>query len=86
MNFTVTQFKSCKLVEVDFTEADLSNSVFMECELTNATFMQTNLAGADFRTAIDYNIDPRNNNLSKARFSSDNLVGLVQDLGLIIER
>ncbi len=71
------QFKDCKLEEVDFVETDLSNAVFTNCDLNKAVFDNTKLEGADFRTAINFAIDPEINSVKKAKFSALNIAGLL---------
>jgi uncharacterized protein YjbI with pentapeptide repeats len=78
------QFNHCSMVEVDFTSADLTGANFETCDLSNAQFDQTNLEKSDFRTAQHYNINPSTNRLKKAQFSRENLIGLVQNLGIVI--
>jgi uncharacterized protein YjbI with pentapeptide repeats len=63
--------------EVDFSESDLSNATFDNCDLLTATFDRTVLEKADFRTAYNYAIDPENNRIKKARFSTAGLAGLL---------
>lgn len=70
-------FHHCKLTEADFTEADLTKANFEGCDLSGTTFEHTNLSKADFRTAINYSIDPSQNTVSKAMFSIDGVLGLL---------
>jgi uncharacterized protein YjbI with pentapeptide repeats len=72
-------------MEADFTETDLSKSVFKDCDLTKSTFVQTNLEQADLRTAYGFSIDPEINRLQKARFSQQNIAGLLDKYNLKIE-
>lgn len=72
-----TRFEQCSLREVDFGNADLSEAIFPKCDFLGATFDYTNLEKADFRTAINYSIDPETNPIKKAKFSLDGLVGLL---------
>jgi uncharacterized protein YjbI with pentapeptide repeats len=76
---------SCQLQEVDFSESDLNEGVFNDCDLTHATFERTNLEKADFRTASNFSIDPENNKLKKAKFSTDGLAGLLTKYQLQID-
>ncbi len=80
-----TRFEHCSLIECDFTECQLTESVFDECILTGSTFYLSRLEKADFRTAIDYSIDPDENYLKKARFSQSRLAGLLDKYDLRIE-
>jgi len=77
--------KDCKLLEVDFTEADLTGAVFSNCDLAGAVFDRTVLEKADFRTAYNYTINPETNRLKKARFSTEGLAGLLGKYDIIIE-
>lgn len=72
-----TIFDNCTLKEVEFSETDLTSSEFKKCDLTGATFSNTLLEKADFRTAINFAIDPDTNKLKRAKFSALNLTGLL---------
>ncbi len=72
-----SSFKGTSLREVDFSDADLSKVVFSSCNLDRAIFQNTRLEKTDFRTALNYAIDPELNKMSGARFSTDGLVGLL---------
>lgn len=78
-------FKHCKLLEVDFTEADLTGAVFDSCDLSGAIFDQTILEKANLVTAFGYQMNPENNRIKKARFSSSGLAGLLGKYDIIIE-
>ena len=72
-----TVFKNCILHEVDFAEADLSQSQFLNCDLSGAIFDNTNLEKSDFRTSINYSINPQTNKIKKAQFSIPDVIGLL---------
>ncbi len=72
-----TLFSNSKLVEVDFTETALTNSNFDNCDLQGAKFEHSNLEKTDFRTAVNYSIDPELNMLKKAKFSEAGIRGLL---------
>lgn len=80
-----TRFIHCDLSEVDFVEADLQNAVFEECTMSGATFENTILEQADFRTARYFQLNPEVNYTNGAKFSYDNLEGLVRHLNIDIE-
>ncbi len=80
-----TIFKNSQLYEVDFTECDLSSASFDNCDLTGAIFKDTILEKADFRTAINYSIDPELNRIKKAKFSRLGIAGLLDKYDLEIE-
>lgn len=78
------QFKNCLLEEVDFAESDLTNAVFAESDLRGAMFDHTRLEKVDFRTAINYAIDPEVNRIRKAKFSREGVMGLLAKYDIII--
>ncbi len=80
-----TVFEDCSLIESDFSEADLTSAVFKNCDLNRTIFGRTILKGADLTTARNFNIDPENNTMAKAKFSVDALSGLLLKYNLIIE-
>lgn len=80
-----TIFRNCSLHESDLSEADLAQAVFENCDLAGTTFGRTILEGADFTAAVNFSIDPENNRLKRARFSSTGLAGLLHKYNLEIE-
>lgn len=78
-------FKNCTLEEVDFVETDLTNSSFKNCNLHKSVFENTNLEGADLRTAANFSINPEINRIKKAKFSTQNVIGLLDKYGISIE-
>ena len=72
-----TVFRGCSLKQVEFEQADLTGVVFNECNLEAANFQQSKLEKADFRTAHHFSIDPEANKVKGAKFSSQNLAGLL---------
>lgn len=77
-------FNDCRLHEVDFSEADLSNSDFSGSDLTGAIFDDSILTKSDFRTTLHFNINPTKNKINQAKFSSENVAGLLQHLDIVI--
>jgi uncharacterized protein YjbI with pentapeptide repeats len=80
-----TKFINCNLHDANFSEADLNNAVFGESDLTNAIFEKTNLEKTDFRTAINFSINPELNRISKSKFSMSGIMGLLDRYDLDIE-
>jgi len=80
-----TNFINCTLKDVDFSKADLTSSVFKNCDLSNATFNQTILEKVDFRTAVNFTLEPDNNRIKKAKFTLRGLPGLLSTYGIEIE-
>lgn len=80
-----TRLKACNLQDVDFSESDLTGSSFDNCDLQRAIFIGTNLEKVDFRSSINYSIDPEKNRLKKAKFSRSEVVGLLDKYDIEIE-
>ena len=80
-----TQFINSNLQEVDFTEANLSTVKFDNCNLQGAIFENTNLEKTDFRTASNYSIDPELNQIKKAKFSTQGIIGLLSKYDIEVE-
>lgn len=80
-----TRFNHCNLQEVDFTEADFSFALFDHCDLQGAIFDQSILEKADFRLAESFQINPSTNRLKKAKFASNNILGLISHLDILID-
>ncbi len=72
-----TQFEKCRLREVNFSGTTLTKSIFENCDLDNAIFSDSKLDEVDFRTAINFKIDPERNILRKAKFTTIGLSGLL---------
>ena len=77
LNLKRTLYKDCKLTKADFSYANLNQSTFNNCDFKEAIFERTILTEGDLRTSYNFNIDPETNNIKKARFSKDNLAGLL---------
>ena len=71
--------------EVDFTECDISGSHFTNCNFLGAMFENTILEKSDFRTSINYSIDPELNRINKAKFSLHGIAGLLDKYDIEIE-
>lgn len=80
-----THFKDCRMIECDFTAADLTAAVFDNCDLAGAKFDNTIVEKADFRTAYNYSINPDVNRIKKARFSLPGISGLLAKYDIVIE-
>ena len=81
-----TRFKNTQLKEVDLTECDLSGSSFEACDFWGAHFEQTILEKADFRTSVNYSINPEQNRIKKARFSLSEIAGLLDKYDIDIDK
>ena len=62
---------------MDFSDADLSSAEIINCNLSGAIFFNTRLEKTDFSTSENFSIDPENNFITGAKFSSGNVHGLL---------
>lgn len=85
MKLQRTSFNSCQLKGVDFTEANLKACFMQSCDLSDAIFENTILEKADLRYSYNYSIDPENNRIAKAKFSLQNIIGLLSKYNIEIE-
>lgn len=79
------KFNNCSLQEVDFVETNLTGASFDNSNLQRAVFARSILEQADFRTATNFSIDPENNKMTKAKFSNQNIAGLLDKYNLSIK-
>lgn len=80
-----TPFISTSTKNVDFTESDLTKSLFFNSDLSNAIFYKSLLKEADFTGAANFDIDPENNIVKKAKFSLTGIPGLLKKYDIHIE-
>jgi len=80
-----SQFEDCRLHGANFTQTDLTKAKMENCDLLHAIFASTNISGLDFRTNYNFNIDPTQNLVKKAKFAADNLAGLLGKFDLVIK-
>ncbi len=81
-----TLFKQCTIIEADFSSTDLSKAIFDDCNLSGTMFENTKLQNADLYNSSSFIIDPNINVITGARFSVENLSGLLTKYDIVIER
>ena len=69
--------EECKAHEVDFREGNFSRGNFGHADLTHSLFGRTCLTEADFTEAVNYDIDVRDNEVGKCKFSRYEAVRLL---------
>jgi len=72
-----TRFHKSSLKEVSFTQTNISGSLFDDCDLLGAIFNKSDLTAANFSTSYNFRIDPELNNIKKAIFSFEGVMGLL---------
>lgn len=75
---------NCSFKNADFSGGDWANTVFANCNLEGATFEAVNLQGTDFTSSYGLTLDPAINHLAKAKFSLNNLPGLLSKYHIIV--
>lgn len=84
-NLKNTPFIDCTLKEADFSDADLTACKFSQSDLTLTRFSNTNLEKADFRSAVNFSIEPEFNKMKKAKFNMYQLEALLYKYQLDID-
>jgi fluoroquinolone resistance protein len=77
-------FKESRIIQCRFSNTDLTKSCFVDADLAGTLFHNCDLREADFAGAINYVINPCENRIKKARFTSPACLGLVKSLDIVI--
>lgn len=77
-------FSECQMMEASFADAEVKNSTFAACNLERTDFDGADITQCDFATSYNYTVNPTRTKLRKARFSKDQLEGLVAHLGIVV--
>lgn len=85
LNIEKTLFSNCSIVEADFSFCKLKLSKFVDCNLSRTVFNNTDVRNVDFTSSQNYSIDPENNIIKKAKFSTAGLRGLLDKYDIVIE-
>lgn len=76
----------CSAKDVDFREAHLANADFSQTDLAESVFINTGLNEADFRTAVNYEIAPHQNDIRGAKFALPEAMSLLFRMDICLER
>ena len=77
--------EECKAHDVDFRGCDLSNGIFISTDFQSSLFMHTKLYAANFTDAINYSINPKENDIRKGKFSMPDVISLLHYFEIEIE-
>lgn len=80
LQLTEIQIKDCSAIDVDFREANLSKADLSGTDFSDSLFLDTDLSGADLRTARNYHIPPKQNQLRRAKFTLPEALALLYAL------
>ena len=72
----------CKAHDVDFREGNFTDANFTLTDFAHSVFNKTNLTCANFQDATNYRIDINNNKVTRAKFSRQEAVSLLEGLGI----
>ncbi|MBT3581770.1 pentapeptide repeat-containing protein, partial [bacterium] len=84
LNLTKIALIKCQVKDTSFAETNLSYAKCGESDFEKSIFLNTNLTGADFSAAINYNINPHQNKLKKAKFSLPDAINLLENLEITL--
>ena len=85
LNLKNTIFENCQIFECDFIETNLSKANFENSDFKNTHFQNSNLSFASFKNASNYSIDPNQNILKKTKFSTPEVIGLLDVFDIKLE-
>lgn len=69
--------EECKAHDVDFRLGNFSNGSFILSDLEGSMFVNTKLYAANFKEAINYQINPNENDIRKGKFSIPEVLNLL---------
>ncbi|WP_131783766.1 pentapeptide repeat-containing protein [Legionella gresilensis] len=77
--------EECIAHDVDFREGNFSKGNFMLTNFERSLFIHTNLNSTSFIDAINYSINPTENDIRKAKFSIPEVLSLLRGFQIEIE-
>ena len=80
-----TDFTSSEILDCEFSSVDLSNSNFSNTNLKDTYFRKCNLTNSNFISSKNYIISPIENEISGAKFSIPEVLGLLESFDIKIE-
>lgn len=84
-DLTHCTFKDCKMEEVDLERTVCDGLAFDGCELSGAQWSGASCLKSDFRASQGLTLDPTQVRLRGARFTTENLRGLVAHHGITVD-
>ncbi len=79
------QIIECNATDVDFQEANLTSATLCYSDLSKALFRNTNLTDANLTNSKNFDIDIRQNKLTRAQFNSFEALRLLESLEIILK-
>ncbi len=84
LNMKRVNFNRSKIVQCRFDETNLSEAQLIGVDFAGSTFHNCDLSKANFEKAVNYVLNPCENKIKKAKFSSPECLGLVKALDVDI--
>jgi uncharacterized protein YjbI with pentapeptide repeats len=84
LNMKHFNFDRSKIIQCRFDETNLSEARFLEVDFAGSTFHNCDLTKANFEKAMNYVLNPCENKIKKAKFSSPECLGLIKALDVEI--
>jgi uncharacterized protein YjbI with pentapeptide repeats len=78
------RIRSCMALDVDFREASLFRADFTATDLSGSLFLATDLTEADLSQARNYQIDPSENVIKRAKFALPEAMSLLYSLDIVL--
>ncbi len=77
--------QDCKAHDVDFSDCDLKGANFFRTDLKESRFVLCKLDNCNFQEAVNYYIDPLENSIKGAKFSSPEVLSLLSAFEIKID-
>ncbi len=75
----------CNASDVDFREANLTQANLSNTDFSKALFRNTNLTDANFTDSKNFDIDIRQNKITRAQFNRFEALRLLEGLGIVLK-
>ena len=85
LDLSGSRLTKSELTDCIFEGARLQRADFRESDLRGADFSRANLESSDFRGALNYQINPQESRVTKAKFSYPQVLSLLKEFGVIVE-
>jgi uncharacterized protein YjbI with pentapeptide repeats len=84
LNLRQITLSKCVAHDASFEDANMTLANCSHTDFAGSRFMHTNLTEADFTGASNYDIDPTQNTLKKAKFALPEAISLLRGLGIVL--
>lgn len=85
LDLRACKFEACRLQQSEFTACDLRQLSFANCDLEGVRFNDCQLGATDFTAAVNFSLDPSQNQVKKMKLRQEQLAGLLKKYDLDID-